>query len=97
MQSTSAGKVATGTVDRIYVDRDLVIIYLAYDDTHQPPPVEPSNGEFRIPHRDNDNSNALFSLALAAAANPWLLTVRTTDTITANAAAEVLYLWMAKG
>jgi hypothetical protein len=95
MQS-SKGKVATGTVDRIYVDRDLVIIYLAYDNTHQPPPVEPSSGEFRIPRGDNDNSNALFSLALAAAANQWILTIRTTDTITADAAAEVLYLWMGK-
>jgi hypothetical protein len=95
MQS-NVGKVATGTVDRIYVDRDLVIIYLAYDDAHPPPPVEPSSGEFRVPRADNDNSNALFSLALAAAANPWILTIRTTDTITADAAAEVLYLWMGK-
>lgn len=93
---SSAGKVATGTVDGIYVDRELVIIYLAYDDA-QPPPVEPSNGEFRIPRGDNDNSNALFSLALAAAANQWILTIRTTSTITADAAAEVLYLVKEKG
>ena len=92
MQS-SKGKVASGTVDKIYVDRELVIISLAYD---EPPPIEPSNGEFRIPRRDNDNSNALFSLALAAAANQWTLTIRTMETITADAAAEVLYLWMGK-
>jgi hypothetical protein len=97
MQSSSKGKVATGAVDKIYVDRDLVIVYLAYDASnadHVRPDPEPSGGEFRIPRGDGDNSNALFSLALASASNRWTVTIVTVNTIEADKLAEVKYLWM---
>jgi hypothetical protein len=92
-----ASNVAVGRLDQIYVDREMVIVYLAYDDDnddHVRPDPEPSSGEFRILRRENDNSNALFSLALAAASNRWTLTIRTTGTITADTFAEVAYLWL---
>jgi hypothetical protein len=95
-QGSSERKRATGIVDEIYVDRDLVIVYLAYDDDnpgHERPETEPQSGEFRILRGTNDNSNALFSLALASASNQWTVTIVTWAEIESNKFAEVKYLW----
>ena len=80
----------TGKVEKMHVDREFVIIYLVGLAAEE----QPQSGEFRIPYHDNDNSNALFSLALAAAANRYDLKIKTLSNISTDAPAEVEYLWL---
>ncbi len=62
-----------GKVSRLYVRGETTFIKLDTD-----PEVSPLNGYFEL-KLDNKNYNALYSLALAAAANRWLLLIRNRD------------------
>ncbi len=82
-----------GKVSRLYVRGETTFIKLDTD-----PEVSPLNGYFEL-KLDNKNYNALYSLALAAAANRWILHIRnrdpiTNDEIVKTREGEVLYLFV---
>ena len=55
------------------------------------PKTGPKDGYFEL-KLESENYNALYSLALAAAANRWPITIRTVDEIQAAGYAEVQYI-----
>jgi hypothetical protein len=61
---------ATAKVTQLYVNGDTTYITLDL-----PAETAPENGQFEL-RMSNANYNALYALALAAAANRWPLTIR---------------------
>lgn len=78
---------ATGRVRRIYTHENECYIRLEGTPSSQ----TPKDGYFKLlmSHR---NYNALYSLAVVAAVNRYMLRIRTTSTITSTQHAEVVYM-----
>ncbi len=77
---------ATGKVIRLFPHSRTTFIRLDIE-----PEAGPKNGYFEL-KLDNKNYNALYSLALAAAANRWPLTIRTVAEIVPEETAEIQYM-----
>jgi hypothetical protein len=78
---------ASGRVSRIFPHEELTYISLEGLE----PGVTPRDGYFLL-RRNHPNYNALYSLALVAAVNRYLLQIRTRAEITSREHAEVAYV-----
>jgi hypothetical protein len=76
-----------GPVERLFVSSFRTSIRLA----NIPAAEQPKENYFRLT-LDNDNYNALYSLALSAAVNGYVLDIRTMDEITSTEDAVVQYM-----
>ena len=82
---------ATGRVTRLYVDQQ--ICYITLD---SPAASSPKDGQFSL-RVGTPNYNSMYSLALAAAANRWQLTIRVegqTPITPAMSPAFVVYVYV---
>lgn len=77
---------ATAKVTQLYVEKDTT--YITLDLPAETRPV--GNGQFEL-QMSNPNYNAMYALALAAAANRWPLTIRVVGGDVQAAGAKVLY------
>lgn len=79
---------ATGKITRLYANRHGTFIQLDIDPANAP------KGEYFRLQSEHTNYNGLYSLALAAAANRWPLTIRIKgeDEIDPNLEANIDYL-----
>jgi hypothetical protein len=77
---------ASGRISRIYAQKTYVAIRLA----NLPPELTPLSGYFVL-RTTHPNYNALYSLALSAAVNRFVLTIRTEADISPQQTADVWY------
>ncbi len=77
---------ATGQVTRLYPDPRGCYIRVINSSGPR------SHKDYYFLPKSHGNFNALYSLALAAATNRYILNIRTVDTITPSEVAEVQYL-----
>jgi hypothetical protein len=80
----------TGRVTRLYVTED-ESGGVAFIRLQVPADEQPKDGYFQL-NQSHPNYNALYSLALSAAINRYLLTIRTSGDVTPTEYAEVRYM-----
>jgi hypothetical protein len=84
---------AAGTVTRLYVTYGASGQGLTFIRINIPPAEQPKDNYFRL-EQNHPNYNALYSLALSAAINRYVLRIRTESDITPAEVAQVRYLFV---